>query len=680
VGDTIPGDTLQVPDTIPADTVQADTLQVPDTIPGDTVQADTLQVPDTIPPDTVQADTLQVPDTIPPDTLQADTLQVPDTIPGDSAAAQEDSLPPPPQLPVLPDPVPTGWSTAIWEWDREGLLGTRALTLAELLKEVPGLLLLRGGDYGMPVSASFLGGGGGGIRIFLDGFELAPLDGGVVDLSRVSVAGLARVRVERAGGGVEVHLTSLEVPDPRPYTLVEVGTGDLETNLLRATFSHPRVFRGILSLAMDRLETEGTGRREPGSQSAAWIRYALHKGDRGGLVVEWRQVSTDRGTLFTPDELLRRDLVARLRARLADGLVADAFAGRSSLSRGGGDDEGDTISVIRVPDQERSQLGLQLAYQHPDFWASGLARLHGGDGWPENSVALRAGTMFERWGGIEARWWREAWEDETVSSKKVRAWTRPRFGVSFFGEWESGKRGVPLPAFGPPPVEEPPEGEDPTGEDPPPEEPEPEPEAPVRFTDRTAFRYGARFQWRSLSVGAARLQVEADTLVPLGLPMDRDSLVLPGGKRTGLEVNVSLPLRPRGLSLEGTWIRWDDDAAWRYLPSDTWDARLAFHRSFMETGNLEVWSDLGVQGRERMALPFADPEWVPEDPENPGTPDLLTVPFDQSWFFRLQIRIVTVRAFIQWENIAVRDQNQDFPGRRLPATRTIYGVRWTLWN
>ncbi len=56
------------------------------------------------------------------------------------------------------------------------------------------------------------------------------------------------------------------------------------------------------------------------------------------------------------------------------------------------------------------------------------------------------------------------------------------------------------------------------------------------------------------------------------------------------------------------------------------------------------------------------------------------VPFYQSWFVRLQIRIVTVRAFIMWENFTLRQRNQDFPDRILPATRSLYGVRWTLWN
>jgi hypothetical protein len=79
-----------------------------------------------------------------------------------------------------------------------------------------------------------------------------------------------------------------------------------------------------------------------------------------------------------------------------------------------------------------------------------------------------------------------------------------------------------------------------------------------------------------------------------------------------------------------------------------------------------------------MAVPF--PEEVETGEEGEVRLVNNTVPFYQNWFVRLQIRIVTVRAFIMWENFTIRQQNQDFPGRILPQTRSLYGVRWTLWN
>jgi hypothetical protein len=220
-----------------------------------------------------------------------------------------------------------------------------------------------------------------------------------------------------------------------------------------------------------------------------------------------------------------------------------------------------------------------------------------------------------------------------------------------------------------------------------------------RFSDQSGSRYGAELRWRGLTLAGALLKAEADSLFLLGLPTDRVGATQAGGSRDGFEVSGRIPLYPKGFSLVGWWQKWDqaeevytspaDTAAdpelvsegqvpWRYLPRQSYQASLSFHDTFKESGNLEVWFDLGVRGRDPMAVPFPlDIEWAEEE-EPRMVPSM--VPFYQSWYIRLQIRIVTVRAFFMWENFTVRDQNQDYPGRILPATRSLYGVRWTLWN
>ena len=111
---------------------------------------------------------------------------------------------------------------------------------------------------------------------------------------------------------------------------------------------------------------------------------------------------------------------------------------------------------------------------------------------------------------------------------------------------------------------------------------------------------------------------------------------------------------------------------WPYLPRRLWQGALSYHRTFLESGNLEVRADIGVQGRDGMALPMRG--------GGLSADALATVPFYQSWYARLQLRIVTVRVFVLWENFTFRDANQDYPGRLLPRSRTLYGVRWVMWN
>jgi hypothetical protein len=105
---------------------------------------------------------------------------------------------------------------------------------------------------------------------------------------------------------------------------------------------------------------------------------------------------------------------------------------------------------------------------------------------------------------------------------------------------------------------------------------------------------------------------------------------------------------------------------------------VSFHDTFYPTGNLEVWFDLGVRGRDPMAVPLMQEVDVGDGEDPRMVPTM--VPFYQSWFVRLQLRIVTVRAYVMWENFTIRQQNQDYPDKILPATRSLYGVRWTLWN
>jgi hypothetical protein len=194
------------------------------------------------PPDTTLVEMAE--DSLGLQEAQADTINPQDTLP---------AL----QLPEMPGATPPGWYTGIWTWNREEILGSRGLTLAELLSEVPGAVPLRGGDYGTPVTVSFFGAGGGRIRVFRDGIEVIPLEGSVVDLSRVGLGGLKSVRLVRSVGETRVELESVLAEGGRPYSLIEAGTGDLNSNQFRGTFSHPRALGGVVALAMERVDTRG---------------------------------------------------------------------------------------------------------------------------------------------------------------------------------------------------------------------------------------------------------------------------------------------------------------------------------------------------------------------------------------------------------------------------------------
>lgn len=566
-------------------------------------------------------------------------------------------------MPAWPRGEDAGWERGVWEWDREGLLSVRALTLAELLaQEVPGMVPVRGGDYGTPRTVTAFGADAGRVRVFMDGFELVPLEGSVPDLARIPVASAERIRVERFPGEIRIEITSLRHTDPRAWSLVEAGTGDLDTNFFRGSFAHPRALGGGMALVLDRVDTQGPGRSSPGSSTGVWARYVRTFGetDRWGLAAELRRFGADPQTERFQADVTRTDWVLRGRMRLMEGLVGEAFWGRSNL---GANEDDPRFGRL---DATRGQGGLRVALDREAFWGSGAVRLQGGEGVPGTVAELRGGLRLANVGGVAGSLDWEGWEARSATRWRVRGWSEPVAGISLFGMLEDGTRGAPVaPPLGPEPPEEPVEGEEPAAPAPAPEMPDP------AFTERSALRAGARFTWRDLRLSGAWLRVEADTLRPFELPFDSGGVVLPGGTRTGWEAEARLPLLLDGLAAEGSVQFWDEDAAWSYLPKRTWEGRVAFHDVFLESENLELWSQVGVRGRDPMLVPVAG---------SAGGAAPSFVPWYQSWYGWLQVRIVTVRLFILWENFAVKQDNFDIPGTALPRTRALYGVRWTLWN
>ena len=597
-----------------------------------------------------------------PDTLApADTAgaPAPDSVPGTLAL---DSLPDSPSVTAVPEldgRAPSGFATAVWLFEREDLTAMRGLSLADLLAQVPGTLRLRGGDYGAPEALTAYGLAGGGIRVYWDGFEHVPLDGSVVDLSRIGLGGVERVRVERHPGELRVELTSLrDGEEPRPSSLIEAGTGDLETNFFRATFLHPRALGGSLALAFDRVDTDGTGREEEATLTGAWLRYRRHWGEDFAVTGEWRRKRSGAAIDGYPGEGSRVDWVVRARWRAGPGLVLQGFTGASSLE---GLERGERLPV----DRSRRQHGLAADLARGPVRARAALRLFGGGDLPSVSGEVSVSAEHPGLGGLNARTSQERWDGQGAGRSRLRAWTRPVLGLSAFGNWETGTRGAPLYPLPPDSTDA---GASPDGASP------ADAAAAFRFHERRATRWGARFALSGIELAAARVKLETDSLPVLGLPMDREGALLGGIERTGVELlaRTRIPFVSDGFALSGALTLWDEPA--RYLPRRTYRAAINFNDVFYPSGNLEIWATIGAEGRDPMPVPVEDPA------EPAGSGILATVPFYQSWFAFIQVRVQTFRLFVAWDNFTIRRNNRDFPGRGLPITRSTYGVRWTMFD
>jgi len=594
-----------------------------------------------------------------PDTsgLALDSLQVA----ADSAAVEVDSLAiVVDTLPRMASGVAPSYANGVWVWGRRALESTIAITLSELVDLVPGVMSLRGGDYGAPVGASAFGVGGGRVRVVWDGFEWVALDGAVPDLSRIGLVGLDEVRVERHPGELLIKIRSMEPTLPEPTTTVHVGTGDLGTNVLRGIFAHPHALGGALTFALDRVDTRGPGLNAAGALSGLSLRYALHWGERGGIVAEVRQLTPKTDLTEFTSNIKRNNWNLRGRWRLAEGLIGEVLWGASSLSR-------DAIDpVVGLIDARRSQVGLRTSYERGGLWGRGSAHMFSGEGLQDWTSELAGGHSLPQAFSVDGSLRMERWEGVGVSSWRARAVSRALAGVSLFASYEDGTRGAPyvpefeqyLRSFFPVapmspsavvPLERP----------------------AARFTTITGLRAGATLALGSAKVSGARVITESDTFRPLGLPLDRGGPVLDGGKRSGYEFVASVPLPVRGFGVNGSFQAWDQESI--YLPKRSWEGATTYHGLFKETGNLEVWGTVGVTGRDSMPLPIFSVEGDP-------TSELARAPILRYWFAFVQVRVVTVSLFVRWENLTGKPDNFDYPDRLQPRFRTLYGVRWTMNN
>lgn len=564
--------------------------------------------------------------------VQVDTAAVPvDTT---VTPAVADTLKPVSVLPSFPQTDAPRWSAGVWEWDRSALLAAVPITLTELLERIPGITPIRSGFFGYAEAASAAGATAGRFEVILDGYALDPLAAGTHDLSRLELAQLRRVRVERRVGAVRVELETLAPVDPRSYSSVEAGTGDLATNLFRGLFLAPRFLVGPLALGIERLDSDGLGRREPANTFTGWLKWSRAFGSgKHGLQFELRRSAVER---TVEDEAVggaRQDWVLRARSAPLPRLTTEAYFGASEVD--------DAFTETPVKERE-AQGGVRALYQTDRGWARTAVRLRDNENLPLTEAELAGGLRLPAsvYLSADVSWtdWRDGIE---ATSFGLRSELGPFHGFRPFVEYNGGRRGVPFLR-------------DTAGT--------------ALLTERTSLRYGADFARGGFHLGAAGVKLQADSIPDFGLPFDATGRLFPGGTMRGLELVGRVPLFWKPLALEGWYTRWGGESSWIYLPEESWRAALVYHHLPLESGNLELLARLEGHHRGEMIVP--------------GGPTTASVPALTAFDFYLQVRILDVRAFLRWDNFTHQLMLRDWPetDRFFPGQRVLYGVKWQFWN
>ncbi len=134
------------------------------------------------------------------------------------------------RVPVMPLPGVNGPEPALTRivFDRDSIEWANAATLSDLLLQVPGVFLWRGGFIGRPEPVNYQGRGSTSVEYFLDGLPYIPagVDSVGVDPALFSIALLDRVEVERWPGLLRVHLFTRRHDRLAPRSRVGVASGD----------------------------------------------------------------------------------------------------------------------------------------------------------------------------------------------------------------------------------------------------------------------------------------------------------------------------------------------------------------------------------------------------------------------------------------------------------------------
>jgi hypothetical protein len=134
------------------------------------------------------------------------------------------------RVPVMPQLAPPGPRPALTRivFTRDSIDWMDGATVGDLLSQVPGVYLWRGGFTGRPELVDLQGRGATSAEYYLDGvpFVAAGVDSLAVDPALFSISLLDRVEVERWPGQIKVHLFTRRHDRVAPRTRVAIARGD----------------------------------------------------------------------------------------------------------------------------------------------------------------------------------------------------------------------------------------------------------------------------------------------------------------------------------------------------------------------------------------------------------------------------------------------------------------------
>jgi hypothetical protein len=546
------------------------------------------------------------------------------------------------RLPVLPQLGVEGPRPPLTRivFTRDSIEWGNAATVGDLLTQVPGVFLWRGGFIGRPEPVSYEGRGATSAEYYLDGvpYVAAGVDSIGVDPALFSISFLERIEVERWPGQIRVYLFTRQHDLLAPRSRIAVARGD--NNFARYEASLERRFRSGPGFALggDYLSSPtASGRSSTYSNTQLWAQGSYIRSPKFGVQYQLIRSAPNRRPYVINPGTTGDTIGLGFKARRTDAQFRVTLRNRE-------DGLGPRVDLMYARtawdgsglDQQINQLGGYVTFRAPSYSVGGSVfhrtrwtplDARGTIGWnpiPPFSASAELGYQHH-FGG------------RTSQFANVAAGLQLVRGLAITGTARVGKV-VAAPAL-------------------------------LSDTAQKVRDFQGALGWNRARLGFEVSYARTSAFSPFSyaefllvpqLAPTPETEWITGSARIAPLQWLTLEgwySEPRNSTVDGVPPKHSMVAGTirskflRQFPSGIFDLKLRL--------SMETWSD-GVQGRDALGNP---------------------IPLAAATFFRTLLQIQLDRFTIYWDRSNLTTQKHTYvPGFRIPGLGSNFGVRWEFFN